>query len=67
MSLFEQLGEILNPNNTEKLNTCKKCKHIQPWDFNGKTFHYCGIRKSNRTGNGLLKVKCKDIACRHFE
>lgn len=28
---------------------------------------YCGVRSSNRTENGLLKIRCKDIACSLYE
>ena len=43
--------------------TCKTCEHRQRWQCNSKVFQYCGVRKSNRTGNGLLKIKCKTKAC----
>jgi hypothetical protein len=46
-----------------KYATCRTCEHRQRHEYYTKVFHYCGIRKSNRTGNGLLKIKCKDIAC----
>lgn len=42
---------------------CRTCEHRQRWDFSGKIFQYCGIVKSNRTSNGLKKIKCKDPAC----
>jgi hypothetical protein len=48
-------------------NTCNTCEHRQRWECNSKVFQYCGIRKSNRTNNGLLKIKCKDAACPLFE
>jgi len=48
-------------------NTCKDCKHLQRWECNSKVFQYCGVRKSKRTNNGLLKIKCKDAACAAFE
>ena len=47
--------------------TCNSCEHIQRWESNSKVFQYCGIRKSNRTGNGLLKIKCKDAACQLYK
>lgn len=50
-----------------KMNTCRKCINNQSWKCNSKVFHYCGVRKSNRTENGLLKIKCKDIACTLFK
>lgn len=43
--------------------TCKSCEHRQRWECNSKVFQYCGARKSNRTENGLFKIKCKDVAC----
>jgi len=46
--------------------TCNSCEHRQRWNCNGKVFQYCGIRKSNRTDNGLLKIKCKDKACEMY-
>lgn len=47
-------------------NTCSGCEHRQRWQCNSRVFQYCGIRKSNRTDNGLLKVKCKNEACGLF-
>ena len=47
--------------------TCNDCKHRQRWQCGGSVFQYCGLRKSNRTENGLLKIKCKDLACLSFE
>lgn len=47
--------------------TCRECKHRERWQCNSKVFQYCGKRKSNRTSNGKLKIKCKDRACELFE
>ena len=47
--------------------TCNNCEHRQRWECNSKVFQYCGIRKSNRTDNGLLKIKCKTEACDKFK
>ena len=44
-------------------NTCNTCEHRQRWEYGSKVFQYCGIRRSARTDNKLLKIKCKDIAC----
>lgn len=43
--------------------TCNTCEHRQRHQCNSKVFQYCGVRKSNRTDNGLLKIKCKTAAC----
>jgi len=48
-------------------NTCLNCEHRQRHECNSKVFQYCGVRKSNRTNNGLLKIKCKDVACPLFK
>ena len=48
-------------------NTCKTCVNIQKWECGGSFFFYCGVRKSNRTDNGLLKVKCKTEACLQYK
>lgn len=47
--------------------TCLNCEHRQRWECNTKVIQYCGVRKSNRTSNGLLKIKCKDKACELFK
>jgi hypothetical protein len=51
-----------NPLNNNRL-TCNTCEHRQRHQCNSKVFQYCGVRKSNRTDNGLLKIKCKTEAC----
>ena len=47
--------------------TCNSCEHRQRWQYNSKVFQYCGVRKSNRTNNGLLKIKCRDVACLSYK
>jgi len=47
--------------------TCNTCEHRQRWRYNSKVFQYCGVRKSNRTDNGLLKIKCKTPACLQYK
>jgi hypothetical protein len=51
----------------DKKLTCLSCKHRQRWECNSVVVQYCGVRKSNRTENGLLKIKCKDAACVAYE
>ena len=46
--------------------TCNGCEHRQRWQCGGSIIQYCGVRSSNRTENGLLKIKCKDKACNLF-
>jgi hypothetical protein len=43
--------------------TCNSCEHRQRHQCGGSIIQYCGVRKSNRTDNGLLKIKCKTEAC----
>ena len=47
--------------------TCNSCENRQRWECNSKVFQYCRIRKSNRTANGLLKIKCKTVACASYK
>lgn len=51
----------------EKGETCRHCEHRQRWQCGGKVIQYCGARKSNRTENGLLKIKVTDPACPLFK
>jgi hypothetical protein len=48
-------------------NTCRQCKNRERWQCGGSVIQYCGVRKSNRTDNGLLKIKVTDAACPLFE
>ncbi len=43
--------------------TCNTCEHRQRWQCNSVIVQYCGVRKSKRTDNGLLKIKCKTESC----
>ena len=49
-----------------KNKTCLTCVHRQRWECNTKIFQYCGAIKSNRTDNGLKKIKCKNKACQLY-
>lgn len=47
--------------------TCLNCQHRERHQCGGSIIQYCGIRKSNRTYNGQLKIKCKTPACSSFK
>lgn len=47
--------------------TCKNCEHRERHQCGGRIIQYCGVRRSNRTSNGLLKIKCKTKACVMFQ
>lgn len=51
----------------DNTNKCLNCINRERWQCNSKVFQYCKVRKSNRTSNGLLKIKCKDVACHLFK
>jgi hypothetical protein len=61
---MENLFDLPKPDPTK---TCNTCEHRQRWECDSKVFQYCGLRKSNRTQNGLLKIKCKTKACELYE
>lgn len=47
--------------------TCRTCKHRQRWECGASIIQYCGVRKSNRTFNGLLKIKVHFKACMQYK
>lgn len=46
---------------------CRTCKHRERWQCGGSIIQYCGKRGSNRTFNGLLKIKVTNPACSYYE
>ena len=46
---------------------CRHCVFSERHQCNSKVFWYCGIRKSNRTDNGKLKIKAGDVSCILFQ
>lgn len=65
-TLFEN-EDLQVKNKIDVSLTCNSCENRQRHQCNSKVFQYCGIRKSNRTNNGLLKIKCKTIACNLYQ
>lgn len=47
--------------------TCNTCEHRERHQMGGSIIQYCGIRKSNRNENGMLKIKCKMQACSSYK
>lgn len=45
---------------------CRTCKNREPWQKGGSIIQYCTKIKSNRTDNGLKKIKCKQPACIYY-
>lgn len=43
--------------------TCRTCAHRQRWQCGGRVIQYCRVRKSNRTFNGLQKIKVTNPSC----
>lgn len=54
--------EVVKP-----IKFCRSCQHRQHWQCGGSIIQYCGVRKSNRTFNGLMKVKAKFPACAAYK
>lgn len=46
---------------------CRSCVNRQRWTFGNTVIQYCGVRKSNRTENGLLKIKVTMPACEAYK
>jgi len=58
----------------ENKNRCKNCNNIYILEYptckfypKGRRFFYCKIKGSNRTFNGMKKIKANDPACRKYE
>lgn len=46
---------------------CKKCENFYILEYpSGKRFFYCQRKGSNRTDNGMKKIKANDPGCREF-
>lgn len=58
--LFPGEGYVEKPKPTA---FCRTCAHRQRWHCGGSIIQYCGVRKSKRTRNGLLKIKVTLPAC----
>jgi len=54
------------PEKDQPKTKCKQCEFSERHPCNSKIIWYCGIRKSNRTSNGQLKIKANNISCRLF-
>lgn len=61
------MDKLFNIPEKKITNTCRSCKHRERWQYNSKVIQYCGIRKSNRTQNKKLKIKCNTPACKGYE
>lgn len=47
--------------------TCRTCSNRQRWECGGRVIQYCGVRKSKRTFNRLLKIKVTNQACELYK
>ena len=61
------LEELFKADADHPMRTCGTCKHRQRWECNSKVFQYCAVRRSKRTSNGHLKIKCKQPACGMYQ
>lgn len=50
-----------------RCETCRTCANRERWQCGGSIIQYCGVRKSNRTFNGLLKIKVTMPACEVYK
>jgi len=61
MQLFE------SENKPSIMMTCRSCEHRERHQCGGSVIQYCGVRKSNRTQNGQLKIKVTMPACAAYK
>lgn len=55
------------PDPIQPTKFCRTCEHRQRWQCGGSIIQYCGIIKSNRTFNGLKKIKVTNPACGRYQ
>ena len=53
------------PETRRKGKRCRTCKHMITHRYS-KRHKYCSKQKSNKTSNGLKKIKANDFACIKF-
>lgn len=61
-SLFD-----IEPVENKPTSFCRTCIHAEGWQCGSKVIYYCKNRRSNRTENGLLKIKLKNPSCAGYE
>lgn len=65
-TLFESSEIPITPQ-SNPTKFCRTCKNRERWACGGSIIQYRGVRKSNRTHNGLLKIKVTNPACAAYE
>ncbi len=63
----EELFPIETIKQVESKTTCLTCEYRERWQCGGSIIQYCGVRTSNRTENGKLKIKCKNKSCNQYK
>jgi predicted aldo/keto reductase-like oxidoreductase len=61
------LEEVLENSDANKKEKCKTCAYCLRTPFNHVTIFYCRKKLSNRTYNGLLKIKANNMACEKYQ
>ena len=56
---FEKEFRVDNPVG----KTCRTCRWRERWQCGGSIIQYCRRNPSNRTFNGLMKIKVTNRAC----
>ena len=64
--MINTLFDLSETKKERPLHRCRGCKHMVTHFYN-KGFKYCQLQRSNRTGNGLKKIKANDPSCIKFE
>ena len=62
-TLFELPTPAPPPPQPSPTATCRTCKYRERWQCGGSIIQYCGKQRSNRTDNGLKKIKVTNPAC----
>ena len=61
--LSPKSGKPIKYEHLDEVKTCRTCENRERWEFGDSIIQYCRAHKSNRTYNGLQKIKVTDPAC----
>ena len=65
---MDKLFDIDSVPKKHREERCKECEHFTVLEYDtGKRIFYCSLHKSNRTLNGLQKIKANQESCDAFK
>lgn len=63
----DTLFDLPEESKDKPITFCRTCEHRERHQCGGSVIQYCGVRKSNRTLNGKLKIKVTMASCGQYK